>query len=222
MISRNVELKRLVYFSWKHIDCCKEFTSNLSIYIHKSCLIIIFRHLYVSSTVLEKVKFVMIIYTVSHQRCKKKNVYDAVHARLFKSLFIVIDVKILIRSMDSNSDDLSVEEDVSEAQLISNISVSSDPANVSSEHSRPFIPPTVSSSDSISQETYMEQLATKVHKLKAELRAQCHQDWFEKVQPWEHNPKIELGLLLHDALRKETLTKSNDEHMITELFQVNK
>jgi hypothetical protein len=129
--------------------------------------------------------------------------------------------------MDSNSDDFDVEEEGSEAQLPSDNSVYSDPASFLSGNSGVFIQ---SSSDSISEETYTKQLTDNVRELKEELKAQCHLDWLSKFEPSEHNPKIELNLLLHGAIREQTLrqlalTKDihfrNDEQIIAEIFQVN-
>jgi hypothetical protein len=129
--------------------------------------------------------------------------------------------------MDSNSDDFNVEEDGSEAQLPSNDSINTNPASLSSGNSSIFIQ---SSSDSISEETYTRQLTDNVRELKAELRNRCHLDWLSKFEPSEHNPKIELNLLLHGAIRERTLQQlalskgihfRNDEQIIAEIFQVN-
>jgi len=131
--------------------------------------------------------------------------------------------------MDSNSEDFNVGEDGSEAQLPSNDSINTNPASLSSGNSSIFIKSS-SSSDSISEETYTRQLADNVRELKAELQKRCHLDWLSKFEPSEHNPKIELNLLLHGAIRERTLRQlalskgihfRNDEQIIAEIFQVN-
>ncbi len=134
-------------------------------------------------------------------------------------------------AMDSNSDDFNIEEDGSEAQAPSNNSIYTDPANVSSDNSSRFVPSSSSSSsDFISEETYTKQLTDNVRELKAELQTQCHLDWLRKFEPSEHNPKVELNLLLHGAIRERTLRQlafskgihfRNDEQIIAEIFQVN-
>jgi hypothetical protein len=134
--------------------------------------------------------------------------------------------------MDSNSDDFDVEEDGSEAQLPPDNSVYSDPASFLSGNSGVFIQSSSSSlSDSISEDTYTKQLTDNVRELKEELKAQCHLDWLSKFEPSEHIPKVELNLLLHGAIREQTLrqlalTKDihfrNNEQTIAEIFQVNK
>lgn len=131
--------------------------------------------------------------------------------------------------MDSNSDDFDVEEDGSEAQPSSDNSVYSDPASLLSGNSGIFIQSSLF--DSISEETYKKQLTDNVRELKAELKAQCHLDWLSKFEPSKHNPKIELNLLLHDAIREQTLRQlaleksihfRNDEQIIAEIFRVRK
>jgi hypothetical protein len=131
--------------------------------------------------------------------------------------------------MDTNSDDFNLEENGSETRLPSNDSIHTDPASLSQGDSNIFLQSS-SSSDSISDETYIKQLADHVHELKAELQTRCHLDWLSKFEPSEHNPKIELNLLLHDAIRERTLRQlalskgihfSNDEQIIAQIFQVN-
>ena len=72
------------------------FTSSLPIYIT-----IIFHHLYVSNAVFDNVKFIMIVYSKVTNDVKRKMLmahkvflYTRV---LIQNLFIVIDIKILIR-----------------------------------------------------------------------------------------------------------------------------
>ncbi len=130
--------------------------------------------------------------------------------------------------MDSNSDDFNVEQDGSNTQLPSNDSIYIDPGSLSSGNSNIFIQSL--SFDSISEETYTKQLADNVRELKEELQTLCHLDWLSKFEPAEHNPKIELNLLLHGAIRDRTLRQlalskgihfRNDEQRIAEIFQVN-
>jgi hypothetical protein len=132
--------------------------------------------------------------------------------------------------MDTNSDDFNLEEDGSETQLASNNSIYTDPENPSQGDSNIFLLSSSSSSDSISKETYTKQLADHVDELKAELQTRCHLDWLSKFEPSEHNPKIELNLLLHGAIRERTLRQlalskgihfSNDEQIFAQIFQVN-
>ena len=131
--------------------------------------------------------------------------------------------------MDYSNDDFNVEEDGSEAlPSSSNHSIDANAASLLSNSSN--IPtPSSSSSDLISEETYTQQLTDKVHELKAELQARCHLDWLNKFEPAEHNPKVELNLLLHGAIRERTLKQlafskgidfRNDERIIAEIFQV--
>ena len=124
--------------------------------------------------------------------------------------------------MDSGSDDLNLEEDGSEEQLPSNSSIHSDPPNSSSKNSDL----SVQSTDSSSEETYTEQVLANTRQLKAELQGQFHQDWLNRLQSREQNPKVELNLLLHGTISKETLTKDihfgNDYKTNTESFQVNR
>lgn len=118
--------------------------------------------------------------------------------------------------MDSDNDELNPEEDGSEAQLPS----------TASEHSDLPAQSISSSSDSLSEETHTEQLLANTRQLKAELQVQFRQDWLNRLQSREQNPKIELNLLLHDIIRKETLTDdtlpSNDNRTNAEIFQVNR
>jgi len=132
--------------------------------------------------------------------------------------------------MDSNSDDFNVHEDGSEQQLQSNGSIHTDPASISSGNSGLFIQSSSSSFDSISEETYTKQLTNNVRELKAELQTRCQLDWLSKFEPSEHNPKVELNLLLHGAIRERTLRQlafskgihfRNDEQIIAEIFHVN-
>jgi hypothetical protein len=132
--------------------------------------------------------------------------------------------------MDFNSDDFSVEEGGSEQQLQSNSSIYTDPVSLSSGSSGLFIQSSSSSFDSISKETYTKQLTDNVRELKVELQTRCQLDWLNKFEPSEHNPKVELNLLLHGAIRERTLRQlafskgihfRNDEQIIAEIFQVN-
>lgn len=132
--------------------------------------------------------------------------------------------------MDSNSDDFNVEEDGLEFELPSNESIYTDAENLSSGNSNIFLQSSSSSSsDFTSEEAYTKKLTDNVRELKTELQTRCHLDWLTKFEPSEHNPKIELNLLLHGAIRERTLkqlalSKSidfrNDEQIIAEIFQV--
>jgi hypothetical protein len=130
--------------------------------------------------------------------------------------------------MNLNSDDFDVEEDdSSEAQPPSDNSAYSNPESFLSSNSGIFIQS--SSTVLLSEESYAKKLTDHVRELKEELKGQCHLDWLSKFEPSEYNPKIELNLLLHGAIREQTLrqlalTKDiqfrNDEHIIAEIFQV--
>ena len=50
-----------------------------------------------------------------------------------------------------------------------------------------------------------KELNDNVRELKVQLQTECPLDWFRKFDPAEHNPKIELNLLLHDAIQEQTL-----------------
>jgi hypothetical protein len=130
--------------------------------------------------------------------------------------------------MDFINDDVNLEEDGSETQLPSNDSTNTDSTILLSDDSNIFMH--ISSSDSISEETYTRQLVDYVRELKAELQTQCRLDWLNKFEPSEHNPKIELNLLVHGAIREQTLREialskdihfRHDEQIIAEIFQVN-
>jgi hypothetical protein len=132
--------------------------------------------------------------------------------------------------MDTNSDDFNLEEDGSETQLASNNSIYTDPENPSQGDSNIFLLSSSSSSDSLSEETYTKQLADHVDELKVELQTRCHLNWLSKFEPSEHNPKVELNLSLHGAIRERTLRQlalykgihfSNDEQIFAQIFQVN-
>ncbi|CAF3339588.1 unnamed protein product [Rotaria sp. Silwood1] len=129
--------------------------------------------------------------------------------------------------MNTNSNDFNLAENDSQTQMASNDSINTDPASFLTGDSSIFTNPS-SSSDYISEELYTKQLIDHVHELKAELQTRCHLDWLNAFEPSEHNPKIELNLLLHDAIRERTLKQlalskgihfNNDEQMIAQIFQ---
>ena len=131
--------------------------------------------------------------------------------------------------MDANSDDFNVGDDGSETQSLSNNSVYTDPASSLSGNSGLFVQS--SSIHSMSNENYIKELNDNVRELKAQLQTECPLEWFRKFDPAEHNPKIELNLLLHDAIQEQTLKElvlkkgahfRSDEQMIAEIIQVNK
>ncbi|CAF5105071.1 unnamed protein product, partial [Rotaria sp. Silwood1] len=98
--------------------------------------------------------------------------------------------------MNTNSNDFNLAENDSQTQMASNDSINTDPASFLTGDSSIFTNPS-SSSDYISEELYTKQLIDHVHELKAELQTRCHLDWLNAFEPSEHNPKIELNLLLH-------------------------
>ncbi|CAF1137677.1 unnamed protein product [Rotaria sordida] len=118
-------------------------------------------------------------------------------------------------------------ENDSETQMASNDSTNTDPASLLLGDSSIFTN-SLSSSDSISEEVYRKQLIDHVHELKAELQTRCHLDWLNEFEPSKHNPKIELNLLLHGAIREQTLKQlslskgidfNNNEQIIAKIFQ---
>ena len=131
--------------------------------------------------------------------------------------------------MDSDTYDLNVEENSSEAQLSLNDPTYTDIISFSSNNSSTFIQ-SLSSTDFISEESYAKQLTDHVHKLKTEVPTPYHLDQSTKFEPSENNPKIELNLLLHGAIQERTLRQlalskgidfTNSEQIIGEIFHVN-
>ena len=102
--------------------------------------------------------------------------------------------------MNSNSDDSLVEE------YDSVTTASFDESTITRQSPSSIL------SNSLFEETYTKQLDDRVRELKAELRTQCPTNWLTKFVPAEQNPKIELNLFLHGAIRDQNFA---------ELFQVN-
>ena len=132
--------------------------------------------------------------------------------------------------MDSNSDDFILEEDDGlEARSPSHNSVPTNSGSLSLGESSTFRQSSSVSPDSVSEETYAKQLDDRVRELKAELQTRCHVNLFTKFEPAQHNPKIELNLLLHSAIHERTLKQlalskgihfRNDEQIFADIFQV--
>lgn len=132
--------------------------------------------------------------------------------------------------VDSNSDDFLVEEYESESPLPSNNSVYTDQTSISFNDSTFTRQSSSILSDSLFEEAYTKQLDDRVRELKAELRTHCPTNWLTKFVPAEQNPKIELNLLLHGAIRERTIKQlalskniqfRNDETVFAEIFQMN-
>ena len=72
------------------------------------------------------------------------------------------------------------------------------------------------SDDSVTEPPPNDEMTDYVQELKAELHRHCQLDWLEKFEPWKHNPKVELNVLL-DGMEPSAL--KNDGCALQRILQ---
>lgn len=79
------------------------------------------------------------------------------------------------------------------------------------------------------KDAYIKKLTDRANDLKAELSTRYHSNWLNEYDSRTNNLKVELNLLLHDAIRKRILRQLalskgidfvDEEQTITNIFQV--